>query len=595
MARSAMVVGEVEQRVFRARAGVASRGSSVPLAVSGALLCAAAVAMATASAPGDAAFGRGLLELLIVGVPIAVGLYALRAPINASFGFALLGIGYAWSLTALTESSVSVLFTIGRLSTWLIFPCVVYLLLAFPDGRIAGRFDRALLTFTIVLLVVLFLGTAPLVQAFPAKTLWGTCTAECPENAVFLLDAQPGWLIDVIYVREWLVEALWLGLLWSMFRRWRAASPLQRRAMGPAFVAATLLALSHYAHITARQLGVAADTVIALSSLWTFCIVLVCAGFLGGLIWRRTLLAQALSGLEIALHSSTDRRAVRDATSRAMRDPTAQLLVGETLPPLAPDQATTADSVEGLTLIHDRALLDDRELLDGVLRVLVAALHRERLTSALGAATTELQDSRRRIAEAADLERVRIERDLHDGAQQRLIALRIRLGVAEDLLRTDPAVGVQAIRELGSEAEAALDELRAVAHGVYPSLLTDRGISEALRSLAAHAPVPIHVRAHGVTRHPIEIESAVYFSCVEAMQNALKHAHGATGVWITLTQSRTWLSCEIRDDGAGFTTGEADGRGLRNMRDRIEAIGGSLVIDSEPTHGTRVTCTVPLH
>ena len=103
--------------------------------------------------------------------------------------------------------------------------------------------------------MLLFYGTAPFVQAFPPKTLWSTCTTDCPANALFVLDTQPAFLTKVILVREWLVELLWLGLFYSMYRRWRAASPLQRRAMGPAFVAGTLLGVFHYAHITARQLG----------------------------------------------------------------------------------------------------------------------------------------------------------------------------------------------------------------------------------------------------------------------------------------------------------------------------------------------------
>ena len=177
--------------VVRAEAR-SSRGSNESrLAIAGALVCVGAVALASTGASGDAAFGRGLLEALIVGVPIGVGLYALRSPVNASFGIALLAIGFAWSLTALTETSLSVPYTIGRLSTWLIFPCVVYLLLAFPDGRIDKGLDRALLAAVVVIMVVLFFGTAPFVQAFPPKTLWGTCTTDCPDNAVFLLDVQP--------------------------------------------------------------------------------------------------------------------------------------------------------------------------------------------------------------------------------------------------------------------------------------------------------------------------------------------------------------------------------------------------------------------
>ena len=581
------------------------------LGLVGALVCTGSVAMAAASASSDAAFGRGLLQLLIVGGPIAVGLYALRAPVNRSFGIALLGIGFAWSLTALAESTLSVPHTIGRLATWLTFPCVVYLLLAFPHGRIQKGLDRALFAGVVGVIVVLFFGTAPLVQAFPPKTLWSTCTTDCPANALFILDRQPAFLTKLIFVREWLIELLWIGLLYSMFRRFRAASQLQRQAMGPAFIAGTLLGLAHCAHITCRQLGAPADTVIALSSIWTFCIVAVCGAFLLGLVWRRMELAGRLEDLGIALRAGDDRAHMRDALASALGDPSTEVRfrdlgadawrdtrghrVGRPQE-RSPDRAATVIGTDDgdVALIHDAALLDDQELLDGVGAVVRASLRHERLAADLGRAMSDLEDSRRRIAEAADVERARIERDLHDGAQQRLIALRIRLGLAEELLSTDRGAAVGVLRELGFEAERALEELRSLAHGVYPPLLTDRGPPEALRSVAAQAPLPVHVVAVGVTRHRIEIESAVYFTCVEALQNAVKHADGATGVWIKLSQTPNRLCFEVRDDGPGFTCGDHDGRGLRNMHDRIEAIGSELTIDSEVGHGTTISGSVPL-
>src|SRR4051794_40237374 len=142
------------------------------LALAGGLLCLGAVAMVAASAPRNAAFGRALLELLIVAVPVAAGLYALRVGTSARFGIALIGIGFAWSLTSLAESSASIPYTIGWLSTWLIFPSVVYLLLAFPSGHVAPGLDRALFVFVLAIMVVLFYGTAPLVEAYPPKTVW---------------------------------------------------------------------------------------------------------------------------------------------------------------------------------------------------------------------------------------------------------------------------------------------------------------------------------------------------------------------------------------------------------------------------------------
>ena len=600
-------------RLLRARAQPVSHALEARLAVAGIFVCVGAVAMAAASAQSDTAFGRGLLQFLIVGVPIVVGLYALRAPVNRSFGIALLGIGFAWALTALAESPDSVPHTIGRLSTWLIFPCVVYLLLAFPHGRIERGFDRAVFLGILGVMVFLFYGTAPFVAAFPPKTLWSTCTTDCPANALFVLDQQPAFMTQVVLVREWLVELLWVGIVYSMYRRWRAASPLQRQAMDPAFVAGTLLGVSHYAHITSRQLGAPADTVIALSSVWTFCIVAVCAAFLVGLVRRRMLLAGALARLGVALRASDDRAHLRDALATALGDSTTQLLFrdpgsgawrdarGHMVPgPKEPasDRAVTAigtdDGRHHAALVHDVAFLDDKELLDGVSGMVLAGWRHERLAADLGRAMSELDDSRRRIAEAADVERARIERDLHDGAQQRLVALRIRLGIAEDLLKTNPGAGLKEVHELGFEAERALEELRSLAHGVYPPLLTDRGLPEALRAVSDQAPMPVRVSAAGVGRYPIEIESAVYFTCVEALQNALKHAGGVTGVWVELSQTPDTIHFEVRDDGRGFTPDKHDGRGLRNMHDRIEAIGGELIVDSKRGYGTRVSGSVRL-
>jgi signal transduction histidine kinase len=601
------------QDVVGPRARAAPGAWHPRVAWAGALVSVGAVALAAAGAPSDAAFGRGLLELLIVGGPIAVGLYALREPRSTSFGVALLGIGFAWSLTALTTSDVSVAFTIGRLATWLIYPCVVYLLLAYPRGRIEPGLDRALFAGVVGVMVVLFFGTAPFVQGFPGKTLWSSCTTDCPSNALFVLDAQPAFLTDVVLVREWLVELLWLGLFVSMVRRWRGASLLQRRAVGPAFAAGALLGVVHCGHITCRQLAVATDTVVALSSVWTFCIVVVCAAFLFGLVRKRVLLAGTLGALSAALRAGDDRADMRDALRVALGDRTTDLLVhdpgsegwrdtrGETVQwPQPPGQGRaitvidTGDGRQDVALVHDVALLDDPELLDGVRAAVLASWRHERLTAELAQAMTDLDESRRRIAEAADVERERIQRDLHDGAQQRLVALRIRLSLAEELLTSDPAAGTEAVRELGFEAERALDELRSFAHQVYPPQLTALGLADALRSVSAQAPNPVRVTATGVTRHPIEIESAVYFTCVEALQNAIKHAHGATGIWIGLAQNGATLRFEVHDDGAGFVPGEHDGRGLRNMRDRIEAVGGEIAVAAEPGRGTRVVGSVPL-
>jgi PAS domain S-box-containing protein len=219
----------------------------------------------------------------------------------------------------------------------------------------------------------------------------------------------------------------------------------------------------------------------------------------------------------------------------------------------------------------------------------------ERLATDLESSLAELQLSRARILASADLERRRIERDLHDGAQQRLVALRVRLGLAQDLLREDPLRGSAMLSDLGNDVDAALEEVRMLARGVYPSVLGDRGLVEALRAAARNSPLAVSIRASAVGRLPEEIETAVYFACVEALQNAAKHAQCETSVLISLRQGKR-LRFEVRDDGVGFkVNGKPAGAGLANMRDRIAAVGGRLTIESASGQGTCVSGSVPLH
>ena len=209
-------------------------------------------------------------------------------------------------------------------------------------------------------------------------------------------------------------------------------------------------------------------------------------------------------------------------------------------------------------------------------------------------ATAQLAASRIRLIEAADAERRRIERDLHDGVQQHLVALRIRLDLAAETIREDPRHGEQMIAAIGRQMDDLLETLRCLARGIYPSVLSEYGVGEALKSAARRAPLPISVRASTAGRYPAEIEVAVYFCCVEAIQNMTKHAgEQATGS-IRLWRQPRRLCFEVRDTGAGFDPEDTKHRnGLNNMHDRIDAIGGTLTITSRIGHGTTVRGTVP--
>ncbi|MEA2507191.1 MAG: hypothetical protein QOH48_1809 [Actinomycetota bacterium] len=216
------------------------------------------------------------------------------------------------------------------------------------------------------------------------------------------------------------------------------------------------------------------------------------------------------------------------------------------------------------------------------------------LTSELLQRLEELKASRQRLVAAQDQERRRLERDLHDGAQQHLVALKMRLALAQRLAERDPGRTEQLIANLEEEAGEALDTLRDLARGIYPPLLADQGLVAALEAQARKATMPVQVHAERVVRYPQEIEAAVYFCCLEALQNVAKYA-SARHARVILDQRDGALVFSVTDDGRGFDPSTAaKGSGTQNMADRVAAMGGSLTVDSTPNEGTVVTGTLPV-
>jgi signal transduction histidine kinase len=245
---------------------------------------------------------------------------------------------------------------------------------------------------------------------------------------------------------------------------------------------------------------------------------------------------------------------------------------------------------------------EDEWVLAELARQVGLALHNVRLDSALQASldevrrkAEELQASRARIVAAGNAERRRIERNLHDGAQQRLVALAVKLRLAHQLADVDVEQAKGMLEELRGELREAVEELRTLAHGIYPPLLMDQGLAAALGSAADRAAFPTRVEADSTGRYPTEVEAAVYFCCLEALQNAAKHAGDGAAVTVRLWEESGALRFEVADDGAGFDpTSKGRGAGFINMSDRLGAIGGTLQVDSKQGIGTRVRGTVPL-
>ena len=261
----------------------------------------------------------------------------------------------------------------------------------------------------------------------------------------------------------------------------------------------------------------------------------------------------------------------------------------------------------GLIVVERRA--DDTPFTDEEDRVLVElarqvglALHNVRLDSALQASLDELKvrneqlvASRARIVAAADESRRQIERNLHDGAQQHLVALAVKVGLVKTLMASDPDTATAMLDELRSDVQATLTELRELAHGIYPPLLRDRGLNEALKTAANRASLPTTVDAADVARYDGDVEAAVYFCCLEAMQNAGKHAGADATIHVDVGNGDGSLWFEVRDDGAGFDASvAADGHGFVNMRDRLGAFGGDLTVTSAAGAGTTIRGTLPV-
>ena len=251
---------------------------------------------------------------------------------------------------------------------------------------------------------------------------------------------------------------------------------------------------------------------------------------------------------------------------------------------------------EAFTESEDRVLTE-------LARQVALALHNVQLDAALQASldelqvrNDELQQSRARIVAAGDAERRKIERNLHDGAQQHLVALAVKLRLTRDAVEDDPDDAIAMIDEIKGNLQDAIQELRALAHGIFPPLLMSGGLTEALPAAASRAALPTKIDTAGIGRYSADVEAAVYFCVLEAMQNAGKHAGDGAAVRVAVAEQEGALTFSVVDDGAGFEVAGrgAVGHGFVNMSDRLGAFGGTLDVASVPGGGTTVRGTLPL-
>ena len=465
---------------------------------------------------------------------------------------------------------------------------LLHLVLAFPSGRLRDRLDRWLMgiVYTIVL---------------PIQLL-GLMTLDVANN--FLL-VYPNDDINFLLGRFGLLSPV-LAVLAAIevIRHWREASPVGRRVLAPVAFGMPLAFLVLGVWWVAPALDRDDLRVFMLQNK-----VFDVPSYLTPLLFlfatlRARLARGGLADLAVELGRGIPIGGLRDALARTLRDPTVQLAFAAPVGPgLVDSEGRPFDATPGgqrsvtrlerdgeliAVLVHDPAIeREDKGFVEAVGSVARMALENERLSAQVRAQLEEVRASRQRIVQAGDAERRRVERDLHDGAQQRLVALAMRLDAARGTTTDARALIDATTAELG----VAIREVRQLARGLHPTILTEAGLRSAIEALAERTPLPVEVEA-SADRYPATVEAAAYFVVAEALTNVARYA-GATHAAVTVRSEGDHLTVEVRDDGQGGAD-PAAGSGLRGLADQVAAIGGTLEVSSPRDAGTAVRASLPL-
>jgi signal transduction histidine kinase len=520
------------------------------------------------------------------------GLYAWgRRPENR-LGPLMTAVGCAYLLAQiLMQSHSSPLFTAGiwLADAWVVvFVCF---LLAFPQGRLKPGFNL----FVIGLFAVM---------AFPLELAWLLFleTGGSPENALVVWP-NAGVAGNVDSAQRALVTVASVVLAFTLTRRWLLASPPLRRALVPILVGSVGILLGSVLVVLDKfQIHFEPVSWLVLGAYVAIPLVV-----LGGIL-RARLARLTVADLFVELRAEPSPDELRDALARALGDPSLTLAYwlpefeswsdfeGRSvhLPSEGSGRATTMIDRNGdhvAALVHDPALSEEPELLESVSAAAGIAIENGRLHVELRARLEELRGSRSRVIEAGQRERQRLERNLHDGAQQRLIALSLELSLLEQELGADDGSTGKRLAYARQEIATSLGELREVARGIHPAVVSGHGLAVALEQLTARAPIPVRLRVVVDERLPEPIEVAAYYLVSESLANVAKHAHASLAT-VEVSRAHGQVVIEVLDDGVGGADSER-GSGLRGLADRVEALGGRLRVWSPPAGGTRVKAEIP--
>ena len=567
------------------------------VAVAGLAAMGGAVYLAAQQSPSRPTEPDAVLTLVLGLSLLGSGLVSWQARPENRLGRVMVLTAFGFFASQLTEATPAWMYTIGTAVQYLWLIGFLYLLLTFPSGRLAGRLDRWLMGAIVALL------SLPLLAMLDGNKAGLRCP-DCPDNLLQIVHNNREAL-NLLNLQRLVGSILLVVIMAMVIRRWGRASSARRHAVAPVLVAgcATFLALA----VTAT-LDLFGDPLNALPSNVFFYLSATVPIAVMFVLLQRRLARGGVAGLVVELGMPGAHADLREALARTLGDPSLELAFwfpaehcyvdgeGTTVRLPEGDGSRRATLVERdgqpiAALLHDPFLDDNAELVQSVCAAASLALENERLQAELRARLVDLQASRARLVGATDAERRRIERDLHDGTQQRLVSIAMSLGLLESKLPAQEGEARPLLRETRQALTLALEELRELTHGINPPLLVERGLAAALDELCRRAALPTHVRLDLARRLPDEAESAAYFVASEAITNAAKHSH-AREVRVVAVYAAGTLTVEVADDGIGGA-GAAGGSGLRGLADRVEALGGSFTVSSPPGRGTTLHAEIP--
>ncbi len=546
--------------------------------------------------PRLSAWARGGFVL----TSVAGGAYTWWRRPGSGFGPLFAVTGLLFALTSLNALAAPLAFTLGRVAYAAVMVAIVYVCLSFPRSGLGSPVDRRFVAVLAGLQALAWALVLALATELPPSGPFSDCAGDCPENALRIGDGAPGVGQVAGTVSDVVTVVSFVAVTALLLARMRDSDRAARRTLAPLFVALSAMLMSLAAYIVAREVFDADPPLV--SAAMAAAVLLLPVAILAGQVWGRLFAARRLGSLVAdvagtpvtgedvehlvgdALGDPTLVLARWDAAARAYRDMRGGVIAAGPRRDRVRFELTR-DGLPYALVGYDAALDQAPDVVRGVAATGLLLLDNAGLVE-------ELRASRARIAAATHEGQVRIERDLHDGVQPHLSALLIKLGIARDL--ADEPELCALIDELGDDAAAAVSELRTLARGIYPPLLRERGLAEALRAFAVTAPVAVRVEERGRHSASPAGTAAVYFTVLEAIQNAIKHGGSDVKIDVTLDRRPEALAFAVVDDGPGFERRAVEvGVGLVSMEDRIGAAAGELEIRSQAGNGTTVRGWVP--